>query len=39
MKNEVGQTKKAILYALDKHKYQKQFNAFHYFILGFGTSA
>lgn len=31
-KNENSTTKKAILYKLDKEKYQKQFNAFHYFI-------
>jgi 8-oxo-dGTP diphosphatase len=31
-KNENSTTKKAILYKLDKDKYQKQFNAFHYFI-------
>ncbi|MCU0468699.1 MAG: NUDIX hydrolase [Arcicella sp.] len=31
-KNENSATKKAILYQLDKEKYQKQFNAFHYFI-------
>ena len=31
-KNEKSLTKKAILYSLDKEKYQKQFNAFHYFI-------
>lgn len=31
-KNEKSLTKKATLYKLDKEKYQKQFNAFHYFI-------
>ncbi len=31
-KNENSLTKKATLYQLDKEKYQKQFNAFHYFI-------
>jgi len=31
-KNENSSTKKAILYKLDQEKYQKQFNAFHYFI-------
>lgn len=31
-KNETGTTKKAILYKLDKEKYEQQFNAFHYFI-------
>lgn len=31
-KNENSTTKKAILYRLDKEKYQKQFNAFHYFM-------
>ena len=31
-KNENSTTKKAILYKLDQEKYQKQFNAFHYFI-------
>ena len=31
-KNENSTTKKAILYKLDKEKYQKQFNAFHYFV-------
>lgn len=31
-KNESSTTKKAILYQLDKQKYEKQFNAFHYFI-------
>lgn len=31
-KNENSTTKKAILYKLDKEKYQKQFDAFHYFI-------
>ena len=31
-KNENSSTKKAILYSLDKEKYQSQFNAFHYFI-------
>jgi 8-oxo-dGTP diphosphatase len=31
-KNEKSLTKKAILYSLDQEKYQKQFNAFHYFI-------
>ncbi len=31
-KNEKSLTKKAILYKLDKEKYQNQFNAFHYFM-------
>lgn len=31
-KNQNSTTKKAILYQLDKEKYQSQFNAFHYFI-------
>jgi 8-oxo-dGTP diphosphatase len=31
-KNENSTTKKAVLYRLDKEKYQKQFNAFHYFM-------
>ncbi len=31
-KNQKSATKKAILYRLDKEKYQSQFNAFHYFI-------
>lgn len=31
-KNEGGSTKKAILYKLDKEKYEQQFNAFHYFV-------
>jgi 8-oxo-dGTP diphosphatase len=31
-KNENSSTKKAILYTLNKEKYQSQFNAFHYFI-------
>ncbi len=31
-KNEGGSTKKAILYKLDKEKYEQQFNAFHYFM-------
>ncbi len=31
-KNENSTTKKAILYKLDQEKYQKQLNAFHYFI-------
>jgi len=31
-KNQNSTTKKAILYKLDKEKYQSQFNAFHYFI-------
>lgn len=31
-KNENGTTKKAILYSLDKEKYQKDFNAFHSFV-------
>jgi 8-oxo-dGTP diphosphatase len=30
-KNEEGNTKKAILYKLDKEKYNNQFNDFHYF--------
>ena len=30
-KNEGGSTKKAILYTLDKEKYNNQFNDFHYF--------
>lgn len=33
-KNEKSATKKGILYKLDKEKYQKQFNAFHYFVSG-----
>lgn len=31
-KNESSSTKKAILYQLDKKKYEQQFNAFHYFV-------
>lgn len=31
-KNERSATKKAILYKLDRGKYRRQFNAFHYFI-------
>ncbi|MCA0365599.1 MAG: NUDIX hydrolase [Bacteroidetes bacterium] len=31
-KNENSSTKKAILYSLEKDKYEKQFNAFHYFM-------
>lgn len=31
-KNQQSATKKAILYSLDKEKYQNKFNAFHYFI-------
>jgi len=31
-KNQQSTTKKAILYRLDKEKYQNKFNAFHYFI-------
>jgi ADP-ribose pyrophosphatase YjhB (NUDIX family) len=31
-KNENSATKKAVLYRLDKEKYQSQFNAFHYFM-------
>jgi ADP-ribose pyrophosphatase YjhB (NUDIX family) len=31
-KNQQSTTKKAILYSLDKVKYQNKFNAFHYFI-------
>jgi 8-oxo-dGTP diphosphatase len=31
-KNQNSATKRAILYTLDKEKYQKQMNAFHYFI-------
>ena len=31
-KNQNSPTKRAILYTLDKEKYQKQMNAFHYFI-------
>ena len=31
-KNENSTTKKAVLYKLDQEKYQKQMNAFHYFI-------
>jgi len=31
-KNENSTTKKAILYTLDKERYQDQFNAFHYFV-------
>jgi 8-oxo-dGTP diphosphatase len=31
-KNEKSATKKGILYKLDKEKYHKQFNAFHYFV-------
>ncbi|MFT4032397.1 MAG: NUDIX domain-containing protein [Siphonobacter sp.] len=34
-KNEQGITKKAILYTLDKERYQKQFNAFLHFINAF----
>ena len=34
-KNENSSTKKAILYTLDKEKYQNQMNAFHYFISDF----
>lgn len=34
-KNENSSTKKAILYKLDKAKYQNQMNAFHYFISDF----
>lgn len=34
-KNENSSTKKAILYKLDKEKYQNQMNAFHYFISDF----
>jgi ADP-ribose pyrophosphatase YjhB (NUDIX family) len=34
-KNENSATKKAILYKLDQEKYQKQFNAFHYFVSDF----
>lgn len=33
-KNERSTTKKAVLYKLDRSKYRKQFNAFHYFITG-----
>lgn len=33
-KSEESTTKKAILYKLDKKKYHKQFNAFHYFVSG-----
>ena len=31
-KNQNSATKRAILYSLNKEKYLKQFNAFHYFI-------
>jgi len=31
-KNENSSTKKAVLYKLDQAKYEKQFNAFHYFM-------
>ena len=34
-KNENSSTKKAILYKLDKEKYQNQMNAFHHFISDF----
>ena len=37
-KNEKSLTKKAILYSLDQKKYQKQFNAFHYFISDFSNA-
>lgn len=31
-KNENSSTKKAVMYKLDQDKYEKQFNAFHYFM-------